>query len=533
MKLARNPLNVPLLEPFLIALFPVISLWLSNADQTPLFSIARPVIYAEVVALIAVTAGLAIYRKAGKAAIFASVFLILFFSYGHVLNLAEITPGLGSVLGRHRFLAPLWLVLLMSTGLLIWKFRGDIITPNRILNIVCLGMVGFAAVQVGVMEMRTRPAVAGGVKTGQAVFPSQPAGEKTYPDIYYIILDGYAREDVLAEQHGIDIHPFVQSLRGLGFSVMDCGQSNYTQTPFSVASTLNMNYLDALGVPLNPYESKLGYEDYTSLISHSLAREKLKALGYQFISFKPLYPWMDIKDSDIYYDVEKSASLFDRQESTEFQYLFLRTTLMRLTVEMEESNPDPFNRMPPWMAQIFNPKAELLSSRNFKQRDENLYEIKVLSQAAMLPGRKFFYLHFFITHPPYMFKPDGGLRWPVIMNQAAYDDQVLYINSQLIPILKGIIQDSRTPPVIILQADHGYHASFEPNRVKILDAYYLPGMRAGRLYPTITPVNTFRMIFNQYFGENYPLLEDKSYFSPKEKPYQFQLVPNTCPVTTS
>ena len=34
------------------------------------------------------------------------------------------------------------------------------------------------------------------------------------------------------------------------------------------------------------------------------------------------------------------------------------------------------------------------------------------------------------------------------------------------------------------------------------------------LYPSITPVNTFRLVFNCYFGASYPLQEDITYWSP-------------------
>ena len=45
----------------------------------------------------------------------------------------------------------------------------------------------------------------------------------------------------------------------------------------------------------------------------------------------------------------------------------------------------------------------------------------------------------------------------------------------------------------------------------ILNAYYLPDVGQSVLYPSITPVNTFRVIFNLYFNTNYELLPDKSY----------------------
>jgi len=54
-----------------------------------------------------------------------------------------------------------------------------------------------------------------------------------------------------------------------------------------------------------------------------------------------------------------------------------------------------------------------------------------------------------------------------------------------------------------------------------LNAYYLPDDGDGLLYESITPVNTFRLIFSSYFNSRYDLLEDNSYFSTYERPYQF------------
>jgi hypothetical protein len=83
-----------------------------------------------------------------------------------------------------------------------------------------------------------------------------------------------------------------------------------------------------------------------------------------------------------------------------------------------------------------------------------------------------------------------------------------------------ILADSEVPPIIILQSDHSskvYNDANPPGDVKmklsfpILNAYHLPGEGAEALYPTITPVNSFRVIFNHYFDANLDLLEDTSY----------------------
>jgi len=48
------------------------------------------------------------------------------------------------------------------------------------------------------------------------------------------------------------------------------------------------------------------------------------------------------------------------------------------------------------------------------------------------------------------------------------------------------------------------------------------------LYPTIPPVNSFRIVFNTYFGTHLPLLEDINYFSDRYKRYDFSVIPNDC-----
>jgi len=50
----------------------------------------------------------------------------------------------------------------------------------------------------------------------------------------------------------------------------------------------------------------------------------------------------------------------------------------------------------------------------------------------------------------------------------------------------------------------------------------------AQLYPGISPVNTFRVVFNAYLGADLPLLKDVSYFSPIPQIYHFTEVPNLC-----
>ena len=82
-------------------------------------------------------------------------------------------------------------------------------------------------------------------------------------------------------------------------------------------------------------------------------------------------------------------------------------------------------------------------------------------------------------------------------------------------------------PIIIVQGDHGAVLDDPQRRMTILNAYYLPGGGAQSLYEAVSPVNTFRVIFNFYFGLQVPLLDDISYYSSYEEPYNYQVIENT------
>jgi hypothetical protein len=87
-------------------------------------------------------------------------------------------------------------------------------------------------------------------------------------------------------------------------------------------------------------------------------------------------------------------------------------------------------------------------------------------------------------------------------------------------VIDRILAESDSPPIIILQADHSSKVYNQLNPVQdvkmkllfpILNAYYLPGVGEEKLYSTITPVNSFRLLLNLYFGTHLPLLPDDSY----------------------
>jgi hypothetical protein len=138
-------------------------------------------------------------------------------------------------------------------------------------------------------------------------------------------------------------------------------------------------------------------------------------------------------------------------------------------------------------------------------------------------------LHLLVPHHPYAFDRDGGFVSREEENRRTrsenYASQVLAANLMIRRLVDGVLERSPSPPVIILQGDEGPYplgtedASFQwlragaeilRERSGILNAYYLPGDGAKRLHPHISPVNSFRVVFNEYLGTRLPILPDRT-----------------------
>ena len=144
----------------------------------------------------------------------------------------------------------------------------------------------------------------------------------------------------------------------------------------------------------------------------------------------------------------------------------------------------------------------------------------------------FTFAHFMISHPPYSFDSDGSYLSPEEAkkngDQDNYVNAIVATNDMVIDLVRQLKSTSEVPPIIILQGDEGpypdrYRAAARSFRWEqatdaevrqkfgILNAYYLPGVESSSLYPSITPVNSFRLVFDLYFGTNLGLLPDRSY----------------------
>jgi hypothetical protein len=329
--------------------------------------------------------------------------------------------------------------------------------------------------------------------------------QQNLPDIYYIVLDAYGRADQIQKHLDYDNTAFLEALEEQGFFIGSCSQSNYAQTELSLASSLNFNYLDELGDTFISGSSDRS--PLWPLIRYSALRQFLEAQGYTTIAFATGYGWSEVSDADIFFKPQTGAL-----ELNSFQYMLLQTTAGRILLDAKELS-------------LPNTPDDLIRRRT-------VFALEKLPTIPSLPGPKFVFAHLLVPHS-FVFGPHGepiavdvSTMTPEIFQQG-YVDQLIYINRQIERLVAGIIAESSTPPVIILQGDHGPTSLGRPARVAILNAYYLPG-NADALSPAITPANTFRVILDAYFKQDLPLLPDIARYSTYQDPYNYFEIENDC-----
>jgi hypothetical protein len=496
--------------PLLLGIYPALGLVSANISQIVFLAGVRSMI-------VVMLFSLSIYalfswriRDGHKAALMCAWFFLFFFAYGHVYDAIEGWNLFGIVLGRHLILFPLWwLVFAVGAWLIIKKTR-QLGSVTRSLNIFSIILLVIPIIQVGVFEWQRSHPVSEKSSAGLSVQGGSSVGTDQLPDVYYIILDGYARDDILLKNYNLDNRGFIGQLEDIGFYVPRCSQSNYGLTALSLSSSLNMNTLDQI-LP----EVVAHGEDvvaFNTAIKHSLVRKFFEDTGYKTVSFENNIWWTEWSDSSYYITAKYKpfAFLLDFKSISEFEVLFLRTTALRVVEEASTK----------WLSSAFSPvetpekhKAELVNMA-----------LNGLASVPNIPGHKFVFMHLIAPHEPYVFSPNGDF----VVTKAAdpgYPNQIQYLNSRLVPIMRSIIKQSSVPPIIILQADHGRDPEF---RMANFMAVYFPGNAKTVLYPTLTPINIFRLVFDNYFGQNFPLLPDISYYSQYKSSYKFTQVKYPC-----
>jgi hypothetical protein len=407
-------------------------------------------------------------------------------------------------------------------GLWVIKKIRDLGAATQILNLMSLVILIFPLYQIVSYELITAIEIFGKKDKTISSDEFNASSDLVYPDIYYIILDSYARDDVLLDVYGYDNSEFLNQLRDIGFYIATCSQSNYSRTTHSLASTFNMNYLDVLsGGDVRDFRSP------STWIRFSEVKKVLDSLEYTTVAFSTGFPPTELTDVDIYLQPGiDDMDIFGTNQSVvllnKFEALLLSTSGLAFADALT------------FFDIHILPKADMKSIADLsyeKQYYTNvLYAFNELDHISDLPTPKFVFSHIIAPHKPYIFTSDGKFTSKQVQDGDAYITQLSYVNQRVIAIVTDIIEKSEVPPIIVIQADHGSpETDFTPLRVNILNAYYLPNGGEQMLYSTITPVNTFRLILDYYFGSDYGRIEDASYFSTSVDDWRdFEFVPNQC-----
>ena len=141
-------------------------------------------------------------------------------------------------------------------------------------------------------------------------------------------------------------------------------------------------------------------------------------------------------------------------------------------------------------------------------------------------GPKYVFSHIYVPHPPFIFGPNGenvipdhneisGLQsWE---NPQGYVNQFIYATNQVHTVINNIVQNDPTA-IVILQGDTGTFTGIEDlSKRKMNDIYqahsilYAVRMPEVNNLENIGPVNTYRILFNNYFNMDYEYIEQRSY----------------------
>jgi hypothetical protein len=518
--------------PLLFFLYPVLSLWAHNVREISPLQVYRALLVTILLGFLFLVISWLAVRHWEKAALISSAAYLLVFSYGHFFNFLK---QVNDNPARHRYVLAVYGCLFLAWVLVVLRQNEQIKMLSSMFNLMGFTLLIMPAYVLAAHMFNN---VNKGSQPVPVVAVTGNNGQR--PDIYYIILDGYGREDILKKYYEYDNSALIDYLEGKGFYVADRGRSNYISTVLSLSSSLNMQYIDTLLPDTDPlvddevqlvvYES-----DLLELIHHSEVRSFLARNGYRLVTYDNDFK-TTARDADV---LLAYSSLFPRAGGGEsrkgsdvngFEGLLLETSIARSWID--------------WQAAQGRGNI-LIESPYSGHRARVLDMFEALKEIPQMEGDNFVFMHFLVPHPPFVFGPNGemirhdvaftlsdGVNYPGTPRKYAreYSEQISYINQYLEEAVNSIIDNSETPPIIIIQGDHGPRKSLNFKNPKmedlegsfsILNAYYLPNIDQDVLYPTITPVNSFRIVLNIYLDAGFDLLPDENYLSNSVQPFNF------------
>lgn len=581
--------GVHVLHPPLLAVYRVLLLYANNMGKTPPSALVRPALVLAAGAIVLWLVLWALLRNRLKAGIVASILIVAVLTGWHILEygIATLLPALSGFppegfyllyaaligagmmwLVRHYWdrpraaalslaasmvgavavflavtlwlapiygLGPAWTMIfyvVAVTALVVYTIRweGQFRALTQTANWFAIILV---AISVALIFVH-RPAVH--TPSNVAFSPEEAAEWKPaprpvegWPDIYFIMLEGYARDDVLRHDYHYNNLPFFQAMREQGFEVAEHSFANYSSTVASLASCLNMDYVQALADV-----DTLGSVDLLNLYHDNRVYGFLKELGYEIVVFSPGVELLEPRAA-------VDRILAPPGALSEFESVFLDTTAFARVLEMTDY----------WRHGSVHHSSDLI------QRRRVLYAFNELRALARNAGSmpRFIYAHLLVPEAPFLFDREGG--WPresaalrdhtddrgvtttsLSEYRSPYVDQLHYTNGMIHDTVREILAASSRPPVILIASTRGPGVVFKTEverlsgeRIRarfgcLLMTYYPDGAGEPPL-PEEAPclVNLFRTAFNRVFGTQARPMPPEAFVSTDEPEVEFRPVP--------
>ncbi|MBX9976737.1 MAG: hypothetical protein K2X98_00605 [Alphaproteobacteria bacterium] len=388
----------------------------------------------------------------------------LFFSYGPLID------SLGFLIQPYIKVSYLWLIV--SAGVMYCVYKASsydaVQTIVKVLIVVVCGMplIGISMSYADKLFFHTHGEESHDKKVSSFEFEFIKK-----PNIYYILVDGYARQDTLKETLNYDNEPFLKELEELGFAVSRQARSNYHFTGASLSATMNMMY------HTKDKEDEIRYDQmHESLKGDNSVRKILRKNGYTIVNMPAHWHQMDCYGNE---------DVCLRKRGFEVYQSFLSSTPFRF-LRFKNNYVDP------------NQIKEIVHNVSKKP--------------------KYVFAHLAQVHDA-IYAEDGAVLdalHPIYSNHENgknYLYSIRTMNKKLLDMVTSIIKNDKDS-IIIMQADHG--PTYVAEQLHTDPQYWLAHNDELRLVSKNTYTYTFGVLSAVYVS---PLLKNtqpiNDYFSGK------------------
>ena len=361
----------------LLSLFFVYHGYVENFDFIPLKDIFLLLLVYLLATIVLTAIFRLVYKNWNKAALLAFFLMCFYFFFGAIYDsLANIAPN--SFLVKYSVFLSIFFLLIIAAAIFLFRFKKPLRKLNYVLNVFFLLLLFVDSAWLISKMFR-------GDNFSDRDFQKEISVCDTCakPDIFLIVADEYAGDQALRETMHFDNHEFKDQLKARGFYTPS-SSSNYAYTPFSMASTLDMQYLRHVEGTVAAYSRDLS--TCYKLVRENKVFQLLYEHGYELHNFSIF----DIHDQPA---IMKETILPGRT-----RFITAQTMLQRLDYNL-----------------LFNMEEDFSSTAQRKLMlpyRSNMKAIDSLKQCASQRSSrpKFVYTHLYMPHFPYYFDSEGLFR---------------------------------------------------------------------------------------------------------------------------